>query len=529
MIFLTSRSSITHLSLVLSIHHFLLKIMYKKIYLLLIIFTSSINSFSQSKNESKKIDTQTITEIRGLILDAENQEPLPYANIIVKHENRGVISNEKGDFLLNISTLKETDSIWFQYIGYITKKLTKDELLSNSTVILSQDIFKMNEVLILKLVDDPKKIVKKVLQNKDLNYITKTQKSQTFIRSRYNTDISKFKIDFEKSNIKGIDKEMIKKFEESVPKHSTSYTDFLGNIYLNKNEKDELELKIDPIKTVALKEKDIAELDKIEKMFDSLFSSTNEKEYWKVKSGIFGEKIEVSEDIDKDTLEKDTHKLEYFNRSVKYKLEFTTFENKKRWDFLYKTSDYNYTIEGLTNVNGEDVYVIDFKPQKSTNYEGRLYISASTYALIRADYKYAPNKIGKDIHLLGIGYSEIESAGSIYFEKKNDSYELKYFSTKYSNEVSLNRNFSLQKKQSKFLFDKNLNELKAKFIMMAKNEATVEYMVVESQQILKKNYNDFKEKERMKIIYVDQFDENLWKDYPIIEPTKQMKTYKKLN
>lgn len=503
--------------------------MFHKYFVLIFIFTSNFNSFSQSENEPNKIHNQTTSEIRGLILDAENKAPLPYANIIVKHENRGVISNEKGDFLLNTSTLKETDSIWFQYIGYVSKKLTLQELLLNSTVILSQDIFEMNEVLILKHVDDPKKIIKKVIQNKDLNYNTKTQKSQTFIRSRYATDISKFNIDFEKSNIEGLDKEMIKKFEESVPKHSTSYSDFFGNIYINKPEDNELEVKIDPIKMVALKEKDIAELNHIEKLFDSLLKNTGEKEYWKIKSGVFGEKLEIDEEIDKDTIEKDTQKLEYFNRSVKYKLSFTTFDNKKRWDFLYKTGDYNYSVEGLVHVNGEDAYVIDFQPNKSANYEGRLYISASTYALIRADFKYAPNKIGKDIHLLGVGFSEIESAGSIYFEKVNDLYELKYFSTKYTTEVSLNRKFSLQKKQSKFLFDKNLKEIKARFIMKAKNEATVEYMVVENQQIFKKNYNDFEEKERMKVIYVDQFDENLWKDYPIIEPTKQMKAYKKLN
>ena len=35
-------------------------------------------------------------------------------------------------------------------------------------------------------------------------------------------------------------------------------------------------------------------------------------------------------------------------------------------------------------------------------------------------------------------------------------------------------------------------------------------------------------KENTEIIYVDQFDDELWKGYSIIEPTKQMKEYKKL-
>ena len=65
--------------------------------------------------------------------------------------------------------------------------------------------------------------------------------------------------------------------------------------------------------------------------------------------------------------------------------------------------------------------------------------------------------------------------------------------------------------------------------MIAKNETTTEYMVIENQKISKSDFNSFKEKERLKVIYVDLFDENLWKDYDIIEPTQQMRTYKKQN
>lgn len=503
--------------------------MNKKFTLLLFVLTFSIHGFSQTAKESKN-NTLLPTEIRGTVLDDENQEPLPYANIIVKHENRGVISNERGDFSLSVSNLKATDSIWIQYIGYTVKKMTAIQLFEQSTVYLSPDVFAMNEVYILRKEDDPKKIVKKVLDNKALNYALKTQKTKAFIRTRYSSDIKNFNINFEKSNIEGLDRATIQSFEESIPKNSISYSDLLTYLYINQNNDDDLELKIDPIKMVALKEEDIAELDKIEKLFDSLLHNTGEKEYWKIKSGIFGQKIDMPEDIEKDTLdEDDTRHIEYLNRSVKYKLKYPSFENKKQWEFLYKTNDYDYTIAGLTHVNNEDAYIIDFTPQKNGKYEGRLYISILTSALIKADYKYAPNKIGKDIHLLGVGFSEIGFAGSIYFEKVNENYELKYFSTKYLTEVSLNRKFSLQKKQSKLLFDKNLNEIKARFIMKASSESSIEYMVVESQPISTSSFNDFKEKEKTKVIYVDQFDENLWKDYPIIEPTQQMKSYKKLN
>lgn len=499
--------------------------MNKKITLLLFVFAASTNCFLQIKKDT----TQILSEIKGLVLDAQNQMPLPYTNIIVKSQNRGVISNEKGDFSLNISNLSKTDSISFQYIGYATKNLTVDQLLLDSTILLEQDVFTMNEIFILSQDIDPKKIVKKVLENKEVNYATSIQKNQTFIRSRYDTDIKKFDIEFQKSTFEYIDKKMVDNFVENLPKHSTSYTDFLGNVYTSTNDDNELDLKIDPIKLVSLKEEDIAELDKIEKLFDSLFKNTGEKEYWKIKSGIFGGKIDIPEDTESDTLNKNTRHVEYLNRSVKYKLGYATFEDKKTWEFLHKTGNYNYTIEGLTHVNGEDAYIIDFTPKNDGEYEGRLYISVTTSALIRADYKYAPGKIGKNINLLGIGFSETEFAGSIYFEKINDVYTLKYFSTKYINEVSINRKFSFQKKQSKFLFDKSLNEVKARFKMIATNKTSIEYLVIENKEIPKSEFTDFKEKEKTNVIYVDQFDESLWKDYNIIEPTQQMKTYKKLN
>ena len=53
-----------------------------------------------------------------------------------------------------------------------------------------------------------------------------------------------------------------------------------------------------------------------------------------------------------------------------------------------------------------------------------MYISIRTYALVRADYEYAEGKTGRDIHLFGIGYTENEFSGSIYFEKKEENYIL---------------------------------------------------------------------------------------------------------
>ena len=80
-----------------------------------------------------------------------------------------------------------------------------------------------------------------------------------------------------------------------------------------------------------------------------------------------------------------------------------------------------------------------------------------------------------------------------------------------------------------FLFDKKLKEIKIGISLIADNESSIEMLVIEEDPINQFQFNDFKEKESVDIIYVEQFNEDLWKGYSIIEPTKQMKDYKKIN
>jgi hypothetical protein len=323
---------------------------------------------------------------------------------------------------------------------------------------------------------------------------------------------------------------MIKLLEEKIPRHSTSYTDFLGDLYFTKNQDDSIKLKIDPIRTVSLKEKDIAELKQFETVFENIFANTEEKEYWKIKSGIFGQKldkVDSNPEPEKDTLIENKRNLFYFDREIESQLNYSSLNNKDHWEFLHNTGRYIYTLAGGTSVNGEDVYIIDFTPQANGLYVGRMYISTNTFALIRADYEYAPGKIGHDIHLLGIGYTETQFSGSIYFEKKDNNYMLKYFSKRAGAKVSINRDLALLEKRKRALFDKKVNEFKMGIDISVESEESIEYLVLDDREISDKQFKDFKQQENMEVIYVDQFDDKLWSGFSIIEPTKQMKEYKK--
>ena len=196
-----------------------------------------------------------------------------------------------------------------------------------------------------------------------------------------------FKLDYKKSNIENIDESVIRRIEKMIPRQTTSYDDFLADIYIKNNS----EIKTNPIKLVALKEKDIADAKQIETLFKSAFEDINEKEYWKIKSGIFGSKIDVNEDKDSIVeIERDDRMpTSDKTKSVVDKLRFTSFEDEKKWEFLYKPKRYDYTVIGITEVDDEEVYIIDFEPKRKGRYIGEIYVSTETFALIKADYQYA--------------------------------------------------------------------------------------------------------------------------------------------
>jgi carboxypeptidase-like protein len=502
--------------------------------LLLLLFVSTVNAQTENtevKDKSNPLAKGTQNdemEFSGIVLDSQSKEPLLYASVYILNTNRGTISNEVGHFTINISNLNKTDTVRFQYIGYKTRFIRLGELVADSVIYLKEEIINLSEIVIFATEPNAEAIVKNVVKNKKLNYQKTTSKKQTFIRLRNNLIMDDFSLDYKKSSFAELDRETLERAGDKIPKNTTSYTDFLGYLYFNKNEANTF--KVDPIKMVSLKEDDINEPGQISKVLEKALTDTKKGEYWKVKSGIFSTKLdddEIGSGKRTDSLGENTQRLSSYTLSVKEHLEFSQMEDKDQWEFLYSTSKYNYTLVGGAQINGEGVYIIEFTPKKSGLYMGKMFVAFDTYALIRADYEYAPDKIGSDFKLLGMGYTEKHFKGSIYFEKKEDNYLLKYFSRKIGIYMTIDRNLALQKKKSMTFIDKKVEEIKVGLIIKADVEESLEVLVIDNKKISDQQYTDFNQPEYIKPIFVKQFNDDLWEDYDIIEPTKQMKDYKK--
>lgn len=485
------------------------------------------------------------TQMKGLVLDKKNKSPLPYTNIYVLHKGCGVISNEKGNFAIDVSELQPEDTLRFQYVGYKSRDIIINQLDSLAVIYLEEELFNLSETLVFGTPPDPEVIVEKVLLYKDSNYIKLNCRQKVFIREREINTINQLKLKYKKSSVSMIDRAMIAKAEKSIPRQSTYYKDFLGNLYQSKNKTDSLKFKLEPIKVVALQEDGENEMAQIEGTLEDAFINLEADEYWKLKSGIFSFKVDEGSETDSTTTPKDTaltsaerkaqidsieannERLKYFRNTMEYRFNYADLYGSYSWDFLYNPGRYNFLLESGTRINGEDVYIISFTPKLLGEFKGRLYISTNTFALIRADYEYAEQKDGTDIHIAGVGYTENLFVGSIYFEKKGEHYRLKYFSIKRGALTSFDRNVAMIKKRKRRFFDKKLEEIKIGLDLGMSNETLLEVLVLEDVEISHGAFAKVIQNDHMDVIYVDQFNADLWKGYTIIEPTTQMKEYKK--
>ena len=472
-----------------------------------------------------KVVSQASHPIKGVVIDSIHQTTLPYVTIFSLKSGRGVITNEKGVFSIDISGITPNDTISFRFIGYKTKHLTYNELKTNTTILLSEDVMPIDEIMLTNKNLNAERIVKNILKNLETNYQTNFYKSQVFARERYTTEVEKIELDYKKSTIQELTEETLEDFEKKTPKNSTSYFDFISNFYVDQRK---TKLKLEPLKSVELISKDLAELENYRSLIENLITNTKEKEYWKLKSGLFGKTLDIHQGGPKKEKNSENRPLEYLKYQIKEKLKYATLEDTHLWDFLHATSRYNFELKGSTFENGESVYIISFSPKKKGLFEGELFITTDTNALLKGTYTLKIEKNGKNFNFLGLGYKEIGFKGSIYFQKHEDYYQLKYFSYNKNYVLKIDRKIALQKKKERFLFDKTIKEIKLKLDLRLNINESIEYFSIKSESISRDKFENFKENEFFKVIDINQFDENLWKGYDIIEPTKRIREYQKL-
>lgn len=479
-------------------------------YCFLAIFFWSSFSFSQEKKENLK------TSIQGVIMS--DSITVPYVSVYSLKNKIGALSNEDGEYEFNIHSLNIRDTICFESVGFKTVKLTVKDLKQNSKVYLNEDIQELEQIFLFnKNKREVLKIVKNILKNKDQNYSKNPIQENVFFRKRDIQEIQYLDFDYRKSTIGFLNEKGLAQIEKDIPRQDVSYSDFYGDVYAKYNEKNQRKIKIVPERIVVKKRKKLE--GQLFHKIVSLFHNTNDKEYWKVGTGILGTKIPKPK---KDTLKPNERRTGKLKGEINARVGYKTFSNKDNWEFLHKTNLYAYELIGGTTLNKEDLYIIDFVAKNKGRYRGRMFVSMDTNALVKATYEYMPGKKTNSIRMFGFSNSKENFKGNILFEKQNEKYLLKYFSFNSIDKLGVERSFRLKKKRKRFLFDKTLEEVKLKANVKMKVTSSFEYLVLKRNENKLRDFNKLQQSKITKVITVNKFDEHLWENYPSIKPIKEM-------
>lgn len=474
------------------------------------------------------------------VVDAQSNESIPYATIRTATGDN-IITNSEGLATLPQSSSGDNDQIAVSHMGYLPQQLTVLQLKSRNYIVKMQaGAVELDNVDVSNVKPDPNKIMAEVNRNLQKHYgaAGKPEKRLIFMRESGMFKAKELEVEVEKST--GFSKKELADFNKEITRYTDmlvkspthEFTDKLFHYYTAPpKDKKATESKLDMVKATKLKDdKRSTSVEGMEDIASKMFlKHVDSTKYYRIKSGWFGSRDTVTLRSDynkkKDKKEKRTV-LGNAKRSADNFLRDNNFLTGSRFDFIKDPSIYEYTYEGAKYSNNNDfLYVIAFKPKKSrAKYTGKLYISETDYAVVRADYTLAKGKTAGGINLkllLGVKASANVSRGTLIFKQSADTekYYLQYASVQKGQYFYINRPI--------------------KFIELAKTEKDVvafdikvegnstdhtELLTMSESEVSESTFQNVKEDE-FKYIRLKRYDSEIWKDYGAIEPLQQMKQF----
>lgn len=483
---------------------------------------------------------QTLTSV---IVDSATKKPVPY--VTVQLNNRGMITNEDGrfKFLLN-KNIKATDTLFISCIGYesIGKPI---EQFTDSLIYLNPKAIELKEVIVSNKEYTPREIIELVEENIEKNYYTDFTKKRLFLRETYQNQIIKTDYEIKTSTIDAFNKNFLDSVIRTIPKNNIYYTEMLGDLY---GAGDADEQKLELIKASELYDKNMdIDLEKLEEKFNKIVKENVKTDsYFKVKSGLFGTKIDADEMGDLFEEEVDSTDVAALNKRLqdekkqkeerrkffsKYKRETlgNLFENIPIFDdsdynVIFKPRRYDLTLDNFTYLGEQAVYVISFVPDGSPEFKGKLYINSDDFALIRMDFENTEPL--RDFKLLGVSLNEYLAKGSIIFAKGVDQkYHLRYYDIVKGIRAGFKRPLKIIEKNKNVKGRRKQNELALKVDAAFGNLNRYELVVFDENPINSGQFKAIEEKNDVLPTYMPNYDPEFWKGYNIIEPNQAIKTF----
>lgn len=490
----------------------MLKIITKLVFILFV-FTAHI------------LSSQTI---KGKITDADHN-PVAYANIQIA--KTGLLSNEEGDFSTEINHFKPTDSVKISYLGLKNIKMTVADFVSKD-YILAEEINELSEVLLSKKKLSLDEILINIKEHLSSNYSSTYTKQQIFKRNTISSTFKRFEFEFTKSTL--LNKKQRKKVNQSIDslvatninKTSTNFSESLSELYTAKDSS-----KIKMIKSIELvnKKDDKSQTALSKLLLKTIVKQLDKEATYKVKSGFFTveDSLKMDTDVSKD-IYPDSSKTKYLKKTLDHIIRDYSFKNKSPFDFVLDMKKYHYELQGVTKYDNETVYIINFKPKKSSaKFVGTMYVNSFDFAIVKLDFKYGKGKSGYSANLklvLGVKFKEHTWKGAALYQKNIfDKYQLKFIKQTRGSYVYMKRPFKFKKNKAHQSEGKKI--IKMNILMEQNGYDKTELFFITNDEISNDSFNSIHQNKKYKNIYVPKYSPNIWKGYNVLSPINDITNY----
>lgn len=473
------------------------------------------------------------TTITGLVLDVETKAPMPFTSVAVSGRSIGTISNAEGRFVLNLTGVSESDTIAFSHVGYQTLRVTCAQLRGKDRIYLQPAAVTLSEVAIYARQLTAEEIVERVREHYPENHPTPNQRQRLFLHKYEKARFPRSnQIHIKSSDFSGLDPQTFNELFAKLPDEFVEYQDALIELYHYEGSESLL-----PIEAISLEESSMKDLSKemetkLETFFEDIEQTNGQEDvYYKFRSGIFSMKAEPGEEADSVWLENKNDSLHYHipteqvHGEVQYLTQHYAHIQSKNWEFINSTSKYQYTLGEVTIFQDELVYPVSFVPKNRGLFEGTMYISTSTFALLQLDFAFAEGKSNENIQFLGVGHSMNFKKGRVIYERAGSGYHVKYVYAEQHETASIDRSFSVMKKEKRFLWDKTLNEAKIATELRFDIKSYWELLVLDREAIEQGQFEAAEQPLTMKYRKEYVYSPEMWDNATVIAPTSELKKY----
>ena len=137
--------------------------------LFLLFIESNTENLIASGMQSNLRDSITFTQYKGKVADSQNRRELSFASISLLGTNISTVTNSEGEFSIKIPIGKINGELMLSYIGYKNKVINLKELKTENNLI-SLDPYNIALSEVIVSTNDAELLLKKVLQNREINY-----------------------------------------------------------------------------------------------------------------------------------------------------------------------------------------------------------------------------------------------------------------------------------------------------------------------------------------------------------------------